>query len=289
MVDLTPKSSTSNIEQTTTPKSNDSAERPIKDIEQLPTPSRTVSPDLPETNTTPGGLQDDILDTIEEIPTQLSLLKPSNRKTNTALQANEVSAEPSTNVVPPEGSKRIRRQAHAIALANLSTLFGYYTGFTIGLVKDIDRTRSLSSSLYRDNLPPKPKNLKELRKHLLTTGFQKAMEKEYNDLKRRGTFKVIPKEEASNKQILLLKWVFKYKLDSDGYLQKLKAQLCIYGDLQITEEETYAATLAAQIFRALMAIAAAFDLEIRQYNAVNVFINAKLSKLVYCYCLEGFN
>jgi len=38
-----------------------------------------------------------------------------------------------------------------------------------------------------------------------------------------------------------------------------------------------------------MAIAAAFDLEIQQYNAVNVFTNAKLSKLVYCYYLEGFS
>ncbi len=38
-----------------------------------------------------------------------------------------------------------------------------------------------------------------------------------------------------------------------------------------------------------MAIAAAFDLEIRQYNAVNAFMNAKLNKLVYCYCLQGFN
>ena len=37
-----------------------------------------------------------------------------------------------------------------------------------------------------------------------------------------------------------------------------------------------------------MAIAAAFDLEIRQYDAVNAFTNAKLSKPVYCYCLEGF-
>ena len=115
------------------------------------------------------------------------------------------------------------------------------------------------------------------------------MEKEYNDLKRRETFKIVPKEEASNEQILPLKWVFKYKLDSDGYLQKLKARLCVRGDLQITEEETYAATLAARIFRALMAIAAAFDLEIRQYNAVNAFTNAKLSKPVYCYCPEGFD
>ena len=72
----------------------------------------------------------------------------------------------------------------------------------------------------------------------------------------------MPKEEASNEQILPLKWVFKCKFDSDGYLQKLKARLCVRGDLQITEEETYAATLAARIFRALMAIAAAFDLEI---------------------------
>jgi len=35
---------------------NDLVEPPIKDIKQLPTPSRTVSPDLPETNTIPGGL-----------------------------------------------------------------------------------------------------------------------------------------------------------------------------------------------------------------------------------------
>jgi len=49
------------------------------------------------------------------------------------------------------------------------------------------------------------------------------MEKEYNNLKRRGTFKTVLKEEAYNEQILLLKWVFKYKFNSDGYLQKLKA------------------------------------------------------------------
>ena len=49
------------------------------------------------------------------------------------------------------------------------------------------------------------------------------MEKEYNDLKRQRIFKTVLKEEATNDQILPLKWVFKYKFDSDGYLQKLKA------------------------------------------------------------------
>jgi len=191
---------TPNVDQTTIPKSNDAAEPRTKDTEQLPTPSRTVSPNLSETNTSPGGLQDDILEAIETGPTQSSNL---SEPLNTAPQANEVSAKPSADLILPEESKRIQRQAHAAALANLYTLSGYYAGFATGLVKDINRTRSLS--LHRDNLPPKPKNLKDLRKHPLTTGFQKAIEKEYNDLKRRGIFKTVPKAEAGNEQILPLK------------------------------------------------------------------------------------
>jgi hypothetical protein len=79
----------------------------------------------------------------------------------------------------------------------------------------------------------------------LTTSFQKAIEKEYNNLKRHRTFKMVLKKEVGNKQILPLKWVFKYKFNSNSYLQKLKAQLYVYRDLQITKEETCVATLAA--------------------------------------------
>ena len=38
-----------------------------------------------------------------------------------------------------------------------------------------------------------------------------------------------------------------------------------------------------------MAIAAAYDLEIKQYDAVNAFINADMDQLVYCYLPEGFS
>ena len=69
---------------------------------------------------------------------------------------------------------------------------------------------------------------------------------------------------------------------------KFKARLCVRGNLQSTEQDTYAATLAARTFRALMAIAAAFDLEIRQYDAVNTFVNAKLNEEIHCYPSEGF-
>ena len=148
---------------------------------------------------------------------------------NTALRANEISAKLFTDFILLEGSKWIWCQVYTTALANISILFGYYAGFTIKLVKDINQTRSLF--LYWDNLLPKLKNLKDLKKHFLTTGFQKAIKKEYNDLKRRKTFKTVLKEEVGNKQIFLLKWVFKYKFNSNNYLQKLKARLCVHGDL----------------------------------------------------------
>jgi Reverse transcriptase (RNA-dependent DNA polymerase) len=53
-------------------------------------------------------------------------------------------------------------------------------------------------------------------------------------------------------------------------------------------EDTYAVTLAAQVFRAIMAITAAFDLEIRQYNTVNAFVNAHLPTPILCNYAEGF-
>jgi hypothetical protein len=37
-----------------------------------------------------------------------------------------------------------------------------------------------------------------------------------------------------------------------------------------------------------MAISAAFDLEIQQYDAVNAFINTDMNEEIYCYCSKGF-
>jgi hypothetical protein len=56
----------------------------------------------------------------------------------------------------------------------------------------------------------------------------------------------------------------------------------------LTHQDTYAAILAARTFRILMAITAAFDLEVRQYDAVNALKNSFLDEVVYCKCPEGF-
>src|SRR5579862_4120069 len=58
--------------------------------------------------------------------------------------------------------------------------------------------------------------------------------------------------------------------------------------MQYTAEDTYAATLAAQTFRAVTAIIAAFNLETRQYDAVNAFANSTLPAPIACTCAEGY-
>ncbi|KAI8682578.1 hypothetical protein NCS56_00381000 [Fusarium sp. Ph1] len=93
-----------------------------------------------------------------------------------------------------------------------------------------------------------------------------------------------------NSQILDCMWVFTYKFDKHGYLQKCKARLVVRGDQQqkSSAEDTYAATLAGKSFRTMLAIAARFDLELLQYDAVNAFVNAKLQSNVFMKLPPGF-
>ena len=53
----------------------------------------------------------------------------------------------------------------------------------------------------------------------------------------------------------------------------------VRGDQQneVTAQETYAATLAGRSFRMLIAIAARFGLELRQFNVANAFVHALIN------------
>ena len=91
------------------------------------------------------------------------------------------------------------------------------------------------------------------------------MQRELATIKRKDTYETVTWQDVDtqNTEVLPLTWVFKYKLDTNGYLTKYKARICVRGDLQTPAKDTYAATLATRIFRALLAIAAYFNMEIR--------------------------
>jgi hypothetical protein len=182
-----------------------------------------------------------------------------------------------------EGKRtRFRKQVY---YAQLRTNSGGYSAAVFN-AHQFSRTR-----VHRSQLPALPETWKDLEQHPLGSEFRTAGQKEFKTLIDRGTFRPFPRAQAKGREIIPLRWVFTYKFDSDGYLDKYKARLVVRGDLQRESiyEDTYAATLHARIVRSMIAIAAFFNLDIYQWDAVNAFINALLDELVFVRYPEGFD
>ncbi|KAI0993637.1 hypothetical protein K3495_g14547, partial [Podosphaera aphanis] len=175
-------------------------------------------------------------------------------------------------------SRRTRNSNNSAQFAD------YHCSFSSAIMKTKNWTK-----LTRDELPPAPKGWEQMLRHQFSAEFQKAAEKEYEILEEKHTWTYVAMDEVPKScKIIPVIWIFTYKFDSDGYLVKFKARLCARGDLLESEDDPYAATLACQSFRAMMAITAAYDLEIRQYDVINAFVNAPIRGEVYCHSPKGF-
>jgi hypothetical protein len=119
-------------------------------------------------------------------------------------------------------------------------------------------------------------------KHPFKNEWIGACDIEYQQLNHMNTWTPVPKNSIDQAEVLPLKWVFKYKFDDQGFLSKFKARICVRGDLQpISSLETRATTLAARTLRTILALAAAFDLESAQLDAVNAFLNSSIDEIIY--------
>jgi hypothetical protein len=146
----------------------------------------------------------------------------------------------------------------------------------------LERRLATPLSIHRNELPPPPKNHGELKYHPLGLLYQNAEKLHLASHKERNSwFEVIARGVKG--KILDCMWVYTYKFDKHHRLQKVKARLVVRGDQQPRSltESNYAATLAGRSFRTIMAIAARFDMELLQYDAVNAFVNANLDEDIY--------
>jgi Reverse transcriptase (RNA-dependent DNA polymerase) len=173
------------------------------------------------------------------------------------------------------GERRLRqREAHVVGLKNLHFSAVYHSVFVSGASYAIRR-------IHRTELPPEPSNWKELQAHAHRAGFMAAIKTEYGVLVENETFVEVAESQAEA-FIIPTRWVFTYKFDEEGFLIKYKARLVVRGDLQPQgNEETYAATLATRVFRFLMALTAYFDLEAKQFDAINAFTNAQINSKIW--------
>lgn len=143
---------------------------------------------------------------------------------------------------------------------------------------------------HRSELPSPPRHRSELKGHPLADLFIEAEKTHLQSHADMKSWIEIPRHSANDQQVLDCMWVYTYKFNKAGYFIKCKARLVVRGDQQQlgTTEETYASTLAGRSFRTLMAIAARFDLELIQYDAVNAFINAELDHDVFMKMPPGY-
>jgi hypothetical protein len=247
--------------------------------------SRTTPP------TTPGGwnfneYSDENLDTIR-VPTSTRELYIPNRQQNNAPQRRDPDLL-QDNII----TGRRCRQAHFIEAAPaLSNYFAFAATIEQAneatLVASQFRIKPDPTRIHWDGLPPPSRHWKELKRHAHGKQFEAASEAEFNKCWKKGTF-AKPDITAKHIEAVPLMWVFSYKFDKDGYLYKYKACLVVRGDLQEQYGDTYAATLAARLFRALMALDCAFNLKARQYDVPNAFLNAHLDRTLYVRTPDGF-
>lgn len=109
-----------------------------------------------------------------------------------------------------------------------------------------------------------------------------AMLEEYDALMVNNTWTLT--DLPTNRKAIDSKWIFKIKRDADGNVSRYKARLVVKGCAQrkgIDFEETFSPVVRYSSIRYLIALAAKFNLEIEQMDAVTAFLQSELDDEVY--------
>lgn len=231
----------------------------------LPTPSPTETnpPTPPQATPTP--------------PTNSSSLPPNNGHEYWPPGASTTNMAPNrrnpdfdeSNIV--EGS-RTRRGRTALATQIEGGIYNQYLHAFASA-----RTLVRNQRIHRDQLPAVPTNYKQMINSVYSKEWLRALDDEMGSLNEMGMFEEDDLESLElNQKLLLLKLIYTYKFDEEGFLVKFKVRIVARGDLYKTMDETYSATLAAQTLRAMLAIVCAFGFTMKQFDVTNAYANAKL-------------
>jgi len=117
----------------------------------------------------------------------------------------------------------------------------------------------------------------------------KAMEEEVKMIEKNNTWELVNCPQG--KDIILVKWVYKAKLNLDGTIQKHKARLVVKGySLQpgIDYNETFALVARLDTIRALIALTTQKGWNIYQLDVKSAFLNGVLKEEIYVEQPQGF-
>jgi hypothetical protein len=112
--------------------------------------------------------------------------------------------------------------------------------------------------------------------------WQQAMDEEYNSLIQNDTWDLV--EPPAGVKPIPVKWIFKVKKDASGQFERFKARLVVKGFRQkegIDYQEVFAPVSKFTTVRALLAKAAAEDLELQQIDIKTAFLHGELEEDIY--------
>jgi hypothetical protein len=119
-----------------------------------------------------------------------------------------------------------------------------------------------------------------------------AMKSEYHGCLAQDTWTLVKRSSlASGTNVIPVKWVFKIKTDENGVVTKYKARITPKGFKQkhgVDYFEVFANTGKYKTMRVALSIAARTDMELRQLDVPQAFIQAPLEENVYMEMPEGF-
>ena len=115
------------------------------------------------------------------------------------------------------------------------------------------------------------------------------MKEEMVSLKKHGAWALVPRPAGVSP--IKARWVFKVKLDSNSKPIRYKARVVAKGFQQVyglDYHETFAPVAKIKSMKLVLAIAAQFDLELKQLDFDTAFLNASLTEEVYMEQPDGF-
>ena len=119
--------------------------------------------------------------------------------------------------------------------------------------------------------------------------WEQAMREELASIVANHTWTLVPL--PAGRRAVGCKWVLKLKRKADGSIDRFKARLVAKGFLQkegLDYTETFAPVARMPSLRALLAIAAAQDLEVHQMDVRTAFLNGELEEDIYMEQPQGF-
>lgn len=121
--------------------------------------------------------------------------------------------------------------------------------------------------------------------------WQEAADDEMASLVQAKVFSEVERGSTTIRPITC-KWVFKVKRDERGHIERYKARLVARGFLQragIDYDESFAPVAKFQSIRLILALAAAYDLELHQMDVKTAFLYGSLDRDVFMEQPEGYN